>query len=183
MSAPRPLITALLVAGLLLAGTGRARAQLMDGQWFKLKVSSKGYSVDAANGDALVKSSFKTTVYMQLVFATDHYDFSIWTETAPGLWAETFTDAFFPLLGANESLLSDAFFSIDHQDGGFLEGFLTGRFIIKKDAQGGFVSATFKSLGGEAVDFSTLDGVDDYRGGLKISGKTVPGSLLPFTPL
>ncbi len=64
------------LAMLFLAASPQASAQSMDDTWIELKISAKGYTVNAA-GDVVTKAKFKAMAYMHLVWDTDHYDYEV----------------------------------------------------------------------------------------------------------
>jgi hypothetical protein len=180
MLTTRRLLSALTLCGLLLAG-GQARAQLLDDQWFKVKVSSSGFIIDANDGDAIKKASFSNTAFLHFTFVTDHYLMEVWTETAPGAFGMTDAEDLDPTVGADEAIVSDTFIEVEKSNGDVIQAFFNLRFTIKKDKNGAFASAQVKAVGGEAVPDSTVGG-NDYVGTFTMSGKTLDPSKLPFTP-
>jgi len=111
----------------------------------------------------------------------DHYIMDTVTETAPGAFGLTDTQDLDTPVGANEALFPDTFIAVDKQGGDFLQAFFNMRFIVKTDDTGALKSAQLKTVGGEAVSESTVNG-NAYFGTFSMSGKTIEESKLPFTP-
>lgn len=160
-----------------------ASAQALDGAWMKMKVKASGVAMTPGLG-TVAKAKVAQTFYMHFAWdeSNDRYTYSVWTKDQNGTWSETFSDTG-TTFGADEVLASDWWVSVAlPMPGAKIEGFVTCRLTLKKDAQGVLKSAKFATLGGESIEDSTLDGNKWFYGNLSISGATVPIAKLPFVP-
>lgn len=173
----------LLAIACALGVASDASGQALDGAWMKMKVKASGVAMTPGLG-TVAKAKITQTFYMHFAWdeQNDRYTYSVWTKDANGSWSETFSDTG-STFGADEVLASDWWVSVDlPMPGAKVEGYVTCRLTLKKDEQGVLKSAKFATLGGEAIDDSTLDGTKWFYGNLSISGATVPIAKLPFVP-
>ena len=163
---------------LLLAGLAApASAQVLDGSWFKLKVNAKGWSINTQDGTAH-SATHSQTVYMSLLELGIGYSAQIYTQQN-GEWVggpsiELGTTAAGELFVVNQGL------TIPGDGGQSLDISATLRLIFKFNDNDELVKATIKTLAGELKGSSTLNGEDLFIGSVKLSGKMVEPSSLPF---
>jgi len=62
----RVFFSGIVLVAAVLVGSSSVSAQALDGAWFKLSISVKGYTVGA--GEVVSKASFKTTSYLYLIW-------------------------------------------------------------------------------------------------------------------
>lgn len=163
-------------AAVLLLSAAAAAQGALDGQWLKLNLVAKGFVVDGEGVASPV--TYKDTVYMFLQADGGLYDYSITYESAPGDWDTTGISSFSPTADG-ERLVASTSFTFPGEGSVSLTALLTLELKIKLDGEDNFKSCTVKTLGG-VLDGSTLDGALPFEGGLKVSGKVVPQSKLPF---
>lgn len=163
-------------AAVLLLSAAAAAQGALDGQFLKLDLVAKGRVVDAQGG--VTPTTYKDTVYLFLQADGSLYDYSITYESAPGVWSTTGISSFSPS-GDNEELVASTNFTFPGAGDVSLACTVTLELKIKLDAQDAFKSCTVKTLGG-VLDGATLDGVLPFEGGIKVTGKVVPESKLPF---
>jgi len=180
----RLIFMGIVLVAVVLAGSSSVSAQALDGTWFKLKVSAKGYSVGM--GEVISKASMKMTVYLNLMWdaGDGNYDCDSWCETSPGSWTSTFLDGVIDREFCTEEyiFMQGMEWSSTGPDGAYIYGYLTGLIKSKFDKSDELSKATFSSLGYEVYDSTTPDG-DDFSGGGKVKGKLVDAAKLPFTPI
>lgn len=163
-------------AAVLLLSAAAAAQGVLDGQWIKLNLVAKGFVIDGE--EAVTPVTYKDTVYMFLQADGTLYDYSITYEAAPGDWDTTGISSFSPS-GDGERLVSSTVFTFPGAGGVSLTALLTLELKIKLDGEGNLKSCTVKTVGG-VLDGSTLDGALPFEAGLKVTGKVVPPSKLPF---
>ena len=158
-----------------------ARAQVLDGTWFKLKATTKGVTI--YQDGTLKKQAGSATQYVNFEWVEDSYVAHIWSQVAPGVWnLVATTEPMTTEAGNPHHVYTDVEVTFEGEDGRWIRGWLTFCIWLKLDKQGDLKSANFTTLGGETVDGS-LDGTHDYRGSLKVTGKKVNGNKLPFSPV
>lgn len=159
-----------------LAAPSSAPAQALGNLWFKVAVKAQGMTIDGAGMAA--PASFNTTAYMYLNWNGDYddYDFFIFTETVPGTWSNTHSDAF-ETMGAHEDLFVDVLMKF-YSGGVGVEGYQTSHIVIKRDSFGALKKATIETLGAEATRGS-LNG-KQFRGGYKMKATTIDADKVPF---
>jgi hypothetical protein len=169
-------------------------SSILDGTWWKLKVKARGHVLDPGTG-LTTKGNWSTTAYMLLTpnppltsdgggTGTPAYAYAMFTETAEDQWSNEYGDLFFvDGLDANShhalSVNTFLYLITGTQAVGATH---TGRLTIKVDSEGALTSARLKTLGAELIH-SQLDGSspgDDFFGTLKLAGKTIDPSELPF---
>lgn len=159
-----------------------AATNILDGLWFKLKLSVKGEQMNPVSTE-VSKVSLSAPVYANFVGTpTNHmYNIHYWTQTDAG-WTNSFSindsamgtnDCLFPFMGANLALADATFLDCLHSI-----------FIVSKLTSTGTVkSATYTSLGGLAEGDVTNGVVPIFIfGSATINGSTVSSNKLPFTP-
>jgi hypothetical protein len=175
--------TACMMVCIVLIGFFAVRiafGQALDGQWFQLKVSHKGYGFDS-NGIYKIRGSI--TNYMLLTWdgINLRYDFRLFradgTEISQGIYG------YYPYwrpMGDNEEIAADVGMEFAPDSINYIDTHHTSFIKIKRDSKGIFKSATFNSLGCQDIN----GGIDDKNvyGGCVIKGKTIDPSKLPFTP-
>ena len=176
-----------LLVGLLFLGIvcfdskpALAASPLLDGLWFKLKAAAQGYMVDKGTGD-IVKQNFTVPLYMGFAWNTDHYAIRFFTETAPGVWTNTFTGEE-NAISYTQNFISD--FQIQvyvNNDTDSISGYHTPYIKYMQDDTGAVKKATYSGTG-EVYDGSFNANALAYFGFVKISGTTIDVSKLPFTP-
>jgi len=179
---------------LLLAGSAAAQDTTLDNTWFKLKIKIKGQAAVPDTEDPH-KVTLSQTAYLHLTatpadsapadgefptYSTTPYAYELWTETAPDVWTPTYA-ATADLQTASETdfYFADFFITVNYLDGAVADNYTTIAISVKFDKQGVFKNASIKSLGGETYQ-GTVTGDDALRGGITITGKTVPLDKLPF---
>jgi hypothetical protein len=197
----RPAVPGLLSLCLLVAAAAPAPAPpplappgILDGSWWKMSVSAKGYSVDLTG--ATTPDSFKTTAYMRIeTFVPDGtptdvsesnalYTYSMFTETAPGTFENTASDHFF-VIGLDEDFIEtlavNTLFTFTTADA-TVAGRVSAKLTLKV-VDGALKSGKLKSFSGD-LEQSTLGqpGLDWFFGAMKATGKVVPADALPFSP-
>jgi hypothetical protein len=155
-----------------------ARAQVLDGTWFKLKISSKGWAIDVETGKGNT-AGVQQTAYMSLLPTGIGYTAQIYTEQSPGNWVGGPGIAL-GTTGAGELFVVNQKVSIPGPGGQSLDASITLRLSFKFDAQDALKKATIKTVAGELSGSSTLDGTNIYIGSIKLSGKMVDVTSLPF---
>jgi len=166
----------LVALGLFLVAP--ARAQVLDGTWFKLKISSKGWVIDVSNGEGKA-TSVQQTAYMSLLPTGIGYTAQIYTEVSPGNWVGG-PGIELGTTGVGELFVVNQHVTIAGKDGQSLDASITLRLSFKFDGNGALKKATLKTIAGELSGSSTLDGTNIYIGSIKLSGKTVEPMSLPF---
>ena len=167
-----------------------AAAQELVGTWFKLTVKASGYSVDPV-AETTKKAKVKVVAYLQLTTVPadgsslpgDPYGFELWCETSPDVWevVDSSSVTLETVDGINY-FLTDFDLASVNVAGQAIDGYCTDLIKVKRDKEGNIKSASYKTLGGEALD-GTTNGDDSLRGGQTRSGKMVPVEKLPFTPI
>ncbi|MBM3985544.1 MAG: hypothetical protein FJ296_07645 [Planctomycetes bacterium] len=165
------------VAAVLLLSAAVAAQGALDGRFIKLNLVAKGLVVDGQ--DAVTPATCKDTVYMFLQANGSLYDDLIFYELAPGVWETTMGFSSFSPSGNNEELVAVTGFTFPGAGDVSISCTVALELKIKLDAQDAFKSCTVKTLGG-VLDGATLDGVLPFEGGIKVTGKVVPESKLPF---
>jgi hypothetical protein len=186
MNKTKAIFASIVLAAVVLSGSASASAQLLDGAWFKLNVSIKGYSISNAACGVASKANFKTIVYLMLEWdaASDNYDCTRYCESSPGVWSGLFIDGFVdPALCTEEYVFLDqAYLPIRTPDNTILAVYLTAVIKSKLDKFSGLASATFTALGAE-VPLGAAPNVSHIYAGAKVRGKTIDSLKLPFDPL
>ncbi len=196
MSIARRPFAPLALAFVLLAGLAAdTSAQVLDGQWFKLRVQGRGVGLT----DEVSKAKLSFTMYMFLEaspgdggLSENTYDVTFFYEQSPGEWAqvdggieggpEQLDIEGDEYMHITQSRFLDNDAGVPDAEGSFLVGFdgiWTALFKVKTDKEGGFKKATFKSLGGAIADGGLSDGAG-FGGGFTVKGKSVPLSKVPF---
>jgi hypothetical protein len=156
---------------------------VLNGRWFKLNAVVTGNKVSKGNGVIKPHRLSKVPFYMGFTWNTtiNQYYISVYTETAPGVWANTFTTARIPPI-TTQSILSDVQLRVNVNNGTdyfwsfhtpYIKYGLTGTGVLK--------TATYSGTG-EVYAGSFDGGTTEYYGSVKISGSMVDVSKLPFTP-
>jgi hypothetical protein len=146
---------------------------VLDGQWIKLKVKAKGFTIDG--GGVVAKASYTTVVYLNLTADGSLYDYSITYEDQPDEWLTTTLETMSPT-GEDSNVVVNQSLTIP----GLAELVLqtTFRFKFKLDAQDALKKATLKSDSGHIVT-GTLNGLQ-FFGSVTLTGTTIPPEKLPF---
>lgn len=168
-------LSLLLLAVAVLAPATAAQG-LLDGQWVKLKIKAKGFTLDGDGVDT--KAKYNDTVYMFLVADGSLYDYTITYESEPDVWTTTLPSSFSPA-GADDDIVRDHALSVPGMDGVSLNFRATFRFTFKLDGQGALKKATVKSDSGH-MTAGTLDGADEFWGSVSFTGSTIDPDKLPF---
>ena len=155
-----------------------ARAQVLDGTWFKLKISVKGWVIDVSTGKAKPTTQ-QQTAYMSLLPVGIGYMAQIYSEISPGNWVGG-PGIELGTTGAGELFVVNQHMTIPGPGGQSLDASTTLRLIFKFDKDGALKKATIKTLAGELSGSSTLDGTNLLIGSIKLTGKTVEPMSLPF---
>jgi hypothetical protein len=147
-----------------------AFGQALDGKWFQLKISFKGYAFGGPSG--LDKISGSTTNYLNLVWnpGTSSYDYTIYTSDGTPLTQSQDT-AFSPDILEYAETVRDVGMTFGRDDTNYIDAYHTSLIKIKRDSQGALKSATFTSLGCEVYD-GEAEGNTAF-GGCTIKGKTI----------
>jgi len=177
------LLVGMLVLGIVCFASKPALAvsPLLDGLWFKLKAAVQGYVVDKGTGD-IVKQNFTVPFYMGFVWNTDKYDVRLFTETAPGVWTNTYSTTKVTIT-YNENFFSDFQLKVYvNNDTDYIGTYHTPYIKYVFADTGGVKKATYSGTG-EVYDGSFVAGASAYYGSVKITGTTVDVSKLPFTPM
>jgi len=173
---------AFLAMALFLAGGSSVSAQALDGQWFKLKISVKGYSVGF--GEVISKARLKATAYLLMTWNSGmgYYDPIVFCETSPGVWSDQLRDPIYRNFCTEEYIfISDHSWEIYMPDGASFIYYFTGMIKSKFAAPGVVRNAMFSTLGADVYSGTTAEG-DDLYGGATVKGKTIDPGKLPFTP-
>jgi len=169
-----------VVAALVALAAPIVSAQQLDGVWFKLKVSAKGYTLDT-NTLAVAKFSGSIPVYMQFVSTNgvaDVYYIRPWTQI-DSVWTNMVTGTK-SLIGSNQTFISDC--GMTFMAGSYsnsISTFHTPFINIKTSGTGAFSSATYSGTG--EIYSGSMNGKPCY-GYFTIKGTSVAESKLPFTP-
>jgi len=167
-----------LLLAIALALAPSATAQLLDGQWIKLKVKAKGFTLDMSSVDA--KATYSDTVYLFLTVDGPEYDYSITYENAPGEWTTMlFHNCFQPAGGVDSGIVVDHSMTVPGMDGVSITFSTTFRITFTLDGEGALKKAKVKSDSGH-ITVGTLDGTNDFFGSVTLKGKTVDPEDLPF---
>ena len=145
-----------------------AFGQALDGKWFELKVTFKGYTFVA---EGLDKVSGSVTNYMRLAWDpnTSTYGFSIYASDGT-LIPQGDTPTFSPDILEDYETAIDVNMLFAQDDTNYIWTWHTSLIAIKR-SKGAFKSATFTSLGCE-VDDGEIGGETAF-GGCTIKGKTI----------
>ena len=181
----RLIFSAIVLAAVVLAGSGLAFAQVLEGAWFKLSVSVKGYTVGA--GEVISKASFKANSYLYLMWdgGSRHYDCIRYNETGPGIWTSSgvMNGYIDPEFCTEEYIfMPHVYMAAQKPDSTLLGFYITGLITTKLDKFSELKSATFSSLGAEVPIGTAPDGAAIY-GGAKVKGKLIDEEKLPFVPV
>ena len=155
-----------------------ARAQVLDGTWFKLKINSKGWVIDVGTGEGK-SASVTQTAYMSLLPTGIGYTAQIYTEMSPGNWVGG-PGIELGTTGVGELFVVNQHLSIPGPDGQSLDASVTLRLNFKFDQEDALKKASIKTIAGELSGSSTLDGTNIYIGSFKMTGKMVDPTSLPF---
>lgn len=155
----------------------------LDGRWFKLNAAVKGWKVSKGNG-VISPKNFTVNFYMGFAWnaASNYYDVSLYTKTAPNVWTKTYTTTkTTPTITQN-----------------FLADFGLGQLYVNNNTdyvgiwhtpylkyvmnKAGELTAATYSGSGEVYGGSFDSNASSYFGSIKISGSMVGVSKLPFTP-
>ena len=190
----------LVAVGLLAVS---AASQDLDGVWYKVKVTTKGVTaqnilvLDSAEGESGIevkKGKFKTTAYILLVFNEDEgggggatYGTGTVTPDGEGGWQFSDEDEFDII---SDELLVNGFLGFVTDDGA-VGAQCTLQMKNKYDKEGALKSSKLSSFGGLIGESSLFfDGGElaegaflPFYGEMKIKGKSVPVSKLPFDPM
>jgi len=168
-------LVGLLVAVLILVAVSAppASAQALDGVWLKVKVTTKGYSVDPATG-AYKTLNFSLTAYMQFISTGGPaYNIYLWTQVN-GEWVNwCITDE--NAVSPGENFISDFWLEFWTSETDYFDVYHTP-FITYKGSK-----VTYKGTG-EVYYGEVEGGTRHYYGYFNISGTSVDPSKLPFTP-
>lgn len=177
----------LVVTGLIFTGSTSTFSQVLDNTWFEIKVKAKGMVVNP--DESVAKGKLNTKAYMHVWWSGEPdnmYIYDIFSEIGEDNWAFTSGDAFGLTTASEEYIfLGDYWFGIAEKSGGFLGIYLTAYFKTILDKKTGELKkATFESFGAEAPGpgdpGSSLDGMNDFYGGVSLKGKLIDESKLPF---
>lgn len=176
MSARKILVGSVLAGVVAFGAASAASAQDLNDVWLKLAMATSGYTIDGGSG-ALKRASAKTTAYMHVTGSSPSYTFALWTQATPGTWSDSYDDSF-STEGADDAMASDVSWTF-HVGSADPQGYANLRFVIKRKGTT-LKSVTCQSVGGEITD-GTLDGTNHFLGDLRIKGKMVSPSKLPFS--
>ena len=155
-----------------------ASAQLLDGQWFELKIKSKGLLRNIST-EEVTPASYSAVAYLNLQWdnISGGYDYAVRSWDSDSWKTTSGEDSF--VYGANENIIPTLTFRswLSNMEWFSLDPQMS--FKIKRDTSGLFKSATTSSLSCGA--YGTLTGHRFY-GGCTIKGKAIDPSNLPFTP-
>jgi hypothetical protein len=163
------------------AQSAMAAPAYLDGLWFKMKCKAKGYKVDTATG-AYTKSSLNIPFYLGFAWnvVNTSYDYMIYTETAPGVWTQTYT-ARVNTTAYSQNFISDFGFDLYIGPVDHISIYHTPFIKYVMDGMGGVKKASLSGIG-EVYGGDFGAGAFAFYGSCKISGKTVDPAQLPFTP-
>lgn len=187
----------LVAVGLLAVS---AASQDLDGVWYKVKVTTKG--VTAQNilllggdpGIEVKKGKFKTTAYILFVFNEDEgggggtYGTGTVTPDGKGGWQFSDEDEFDII---SDELLVNGFLGFV-TDAGSVGSLCTLQLKNKYDKEDALKSSKLTSFGGligesalflPGGDLAEGGGFLPFYGEMKVKGKSVPESKLPFDPM
>lgn len=181
----------LVAVTVILAGNSIAYTQVLDDTWFELKVKAKGMAVDP--DETVKKGKLSTKAYMYVIWneAESAYQYAIISEYSKDKWDDFSYGEFTPTLSTSEEyiFLADYWMGIAEESGAFISFYCTAYFNVVLDKKTGELKkATFESLGAEIYGpdeedpeySSTLDGENDFYGGVTLKGKLIDESKLPF---
>jgi len=176
---------------------------ILDQQWFKLKVSCKGQTVEPISG-ATESRTLKFTAYMQLFgnsmegitgpgdggSGLPTYSYVMWVEDGEGGWDISYNDTLYTT-GLDDN--GQSTLAVNSFVGFILPTSLVGsqqsaQFTIKLGTEGELKSAKIKTIGSDIEDSIlappglTLGSGLEYFGTMSISGSTVAVEKLPFVP-
>ena len=162
---------------LLVISSQSVKAQLLDGVWFKLNASAKGYIVDDGTGD-YQKKNFKITFYMHFNWneVESVYDIDIWTKNALKMWEITSNQSE-PTTNDMENFISDFGFTLTRTTGDSIQMYHTPFITIKTDNSGAFKNSNYFGIG--EIHGGSF-GSSEYYGWVKITGHSVSEAKLPF---
>jgi len=175
---------ALLIVAVLTVGvtTAVSAANLLNGLWFKLKLTVKGEEMNSA-GTEIGKISISAPLYVNFVGTTTahQYTFHYWTQTNAG-WTNSWT-ATYTGQGTDDWFFPDTAVQLLGQDSSSLHTFHTIFINSKLSASGTVEKATYTGVG-EINEGTIIDGTatNSVFGGDTITGSTVATNKLPFTP-
>jgi hypothetical protein len=176
------LLVGMLVLGIVCFASKSALADgpLLDGLWLKLNAAVQGYMVDKGTGN-IVKQNLTAPLYMGLAWDTDHYNVRLFTETAPGVWTNTYSSTK-TTITYNQNFISDFRLTVYvNNDTDYFLTFHTPYIKYVLDNTGAVKKATYSGTG-EVYNGSFNADASACYGSVKISGTTVDVSKLPFTP-
>ncbi|MGA2602894.1 MAG: hypothetical protein ABSG14_01565 [Verrucomicrobiia bacterium] len=161
--------------------TAVSAAGLLNGLWFKLKLSVKGEEM-SSTGTLVGKINISAPMYVNFVGTGGHgYTFHYWTLTDAG-WTNSFTESYIGQ-GTDDWFFADTSVQLLGQDGSSLHTFHTIFINSKLSASGTVEKATYTGVG-EINEGTIIDGTatNSVFGGDTITGSTVETNKLPFTP-
>jgi hypothetical protein len=153
-----------------------ASAQAFDNKWLKLNCQLKSYEVDPVTGD-FERLNARFTAYLYLTFievnvdGSRTYTWDIWTETAPGVWTNSYSTQASSII-ANENFFSDRYLRFNGEGGVFIDVYVTA-FINNTR-----FNTSLKATG--EVYYGESDLGNEIYGSISINGTST--SRLPFTP-
>jgi hypothetical protein len=161
-----------------------AAAQVLDNVWFKVKIQTKGHSVDVATG-AYATLNLPITAYIQLHWDSVNkwYNLDVWVNGTKAPVALVRPLPPFPPAAGTENFFNFAHFTLFVRAGPewYVETLHIPLITHKTDAHGS-LHATWKGTG-EAVGGSRdVPQTKLYCGSFNISGTNIDPGKLPFTP-
>jgi hypothetical protein len=156
-----------------------ASAQKLDGQWFQLKLTAKGRTLNSDTGE-IKKDNFSQPLYLRFIATGDPRDYNIqvWTLRDDG-WTNAVTLESITLVGTNENFISDFSVTVNGASGNVVHLYHTVFLNNKLDDAGNVTSSTYEGAG--EINSGTISGLK-YFGGCSVKGKTIDASKLPFSP-
>jgi len=162
---------------LLLLTASFAASQSLDGLWFKLNVSGRGFIFDTLAHE-YTSSNFKVVAYMNLEWDSVnlYYDLRMFNYHS-GSWHYSNNIVEFP--AGSEELLAPGHMGVIDENLNAWGLYFPTRFKIKRDKLGNVISASLNDLGClvDNSDYPTNPTYEFY-GSCKVRGKTV--TKLPF---
>ena len=151
---------------------------LLSDVWFKMKIVTKGYTITPP-GSAIAPHNNTTIVYVRFWPTATPYlhNWQIWARESEGEWVSGSGTQY--IYGATDGLIWNWETEWNTIPPVGIAATIAGVMKIKRD---GSVtkSAKFTSTGCHLIGGQTE--TQDFYGGCKVTGSTIPDTKLPFTP-
>ena len=179
------LAVALMVFLIAPIASAQQFAGILDGQWFKIKASMKGYEIDN-DGTVTGKGSGNGTVYLKMTYDVQEYTYTVKTcmqdDENDSIWHKTTN----PDIISKNNIYGAIYPQVWDFDGNpilFTDGYTNFHVYlllytkISVDKAGSLTTATISTISGSV--WAEYDGDDFALGSCTLSGSTIPATQVP----